>query len=90
VGEERLERGVEQGAALARRLGRLPKMEDWKQARRDDPSLLSEWQVYRLLDVSPPWSAFQFLVRERLRAEGDEVRGDGTLAARCSSPSSAA
>ena len=29
VGEERLERAVEQGATLARKLGRLPKMADW-------------------------------------------------------------
>ena len=29
VGEERLERAVEQGAVLARSLGRLPKMADW-------------------------------------------------------------
>ncbi|HWH04829.1 MAG TPA: hypothetical protein VNT23_00165, partial [Gaiellaceae bacterium] len=34
VGEERLERAVEQGAALARSLGRLPKMADWAAARR--------------------------------------------------------
>ena len=34
VGEERLERAVEQGAALARRLGRLPKIADWAEARR--------------------------------------------------------
>jgi len=81
VGEERLERAVEQGVAMARRLGRLPKMEDWKLARREDDSLLSEWQVYRMLDVSPPWAAFQFLVRERLRAEGIDVRPDGTLEA---------
>jgi len=80
VGEERLERAVEQGVAMARRLGRLPKMDDWKLARREDDSLLSEWQVYRMLDVSPPWAAFQFLVRERLRAEDVEVRPDGTLA----------
>jgi hypothetical protein len=33
-----------------------------------------------MLDVTPPWAAFQFLVRERLRAEGVEVRPDGTLA----------
>ena len=60
---------------LARRLGRLPKMADWKDARRDDPSLLSEWQVYRMVDIdSGPWAAFQFLVRERLREEG---RGGG-------------
>jgi hypothetical protein len=80
VGEERLERAVEQGTAMARHLGRLPRMEDWKQARRADPALLSEWQVYRMLDVSPPWSAFQFLVRERLLENGVEVRPDGSLA----------
>jgi hypothetical protein len=80
LGEERLERAVEQGAALARRLGRLPKMTDWADARRADPSLLSEWQVYRLLDVPRgAWTAFQFLVRERLREEGADVRPDGTL-----------
>src|SRR3954453_8367507 len=32
VGEERLERAVVQGAALARRLGRLPKFGDWSAA----------------------------------------------------------
>ena len=36
-GEERLERAVEQGAALAHDLGRLPKMADWADARRADP-----------------------------------------------------
>ena len=79
-GEERLERAVEQGAALAHALGRLPKMADWAQARRADSSLLSEWQVYRLLDVPRgAWTAFQFLVRERLREDGVGVRPDGTL-----------
>src|ERR671925_807698 len=47
VGEERLERAVEQGAELARRLGRLPKFSDWTEARKADESLLTEWQVYR-------------------------------------------
>jgi hypothetical protein len=80
VGEERLERAVAQGAALARDLGRLPKMADWKVARRQDASLLSEWQVYRLVDIDAgPWAAFQYLVRERLRDEGVDVRPDGTL-----------
>ena len=79
-GEERLERAVEQGATMARRLGRLPKMADWAEERRGDGELLSEWQVYRLLDVPRgAWTAFQFLVRERLREEGVEVRADGTL-----------
>ena len=80
LGEERLERAVAQGAELAARLGRLPKMADWADARRADSSLLSEWQVYRLLDVPRgAWTAFQFLVRERLRDEGRSVRADGTL-----------
>lgn len=80
-GEERLARAVEQGARLARALGRLPKMADWAAARGDDPALLSEWQVYRLLDVPRgAWTAFQYLVRERLREEGVDVLADGTLA----------
>jgi hypothetical protein len=81
VGEERLERAVAQGAVLARSLGRLPKMADWKAARQEDPELMSEWQVYRMVDVNPgAWSAFQFLVRERLREEGIGVAPDGALA----------
>jgi hypothetical protein len=79
-GEERLERAIAQGTALARRIGHLPKMADWKEARRADPALLSEWQVYRLLDVPRgAWTAFQYLVRERLRDEGVEVLPDGAL-----------
>jgi hypothetical protein len=82
-GEDRLERAIEQGAALARRLGRLPKMSDWADARRADEALLSEWQVYRMLDVPRgAWTAFQYLVRERLRDEGVEVQVDGTLGSR--------
>ena len=79
-GEERLERAILQGAELARRLGHLPRMADWAAARREDPALLSEWQVYRLLDVPRgAWTAFQYLVRERLREQRVEVRPDGTL-----------
>src|SRR5438046_5562115 len=82
VGEERLERAVVQGATLAQELGRLPKMADWKAARQRDRSLLSEWQVYRLVDIDAgPWAAFQFLVRERLREDGVDVRPDGTFTA---------
>lgn len=80
VGEERLERAVEQGAALARELGRLPKFADWAEARRGDGSLLTEWQVYRLLDARRgAWSTFQFLVREALERGGVVVAADGTL-----------
>jgi hypothetical protein len=42
--------------------------------------MLSEWQVYRLVDIDVgPWAAFQFLVRERLREEGVRVNPDGSL-----------
>ena len=80
VGEERLERAISDGAVLARELGHLPKMAEWKEARARDATLLSEWQVYRLVDVNPgAWSAFQFLVSQRLREEGVRVGPDGTL-----------
>jgi hypothetical protein len=80
VGEERLERAVEQGAAMARTLGRLPKFADWADARRADDSLMTEWQVYRLLDARRgAWSTFQFLVRELLEQRGVAVGPDGTL-----------
>jgi hypothetical protein len=81
VGEERLERAVEQGVALARRLQRLPKFADWAEARRDDGSLLTEWQVYRMFDARRgAWSTFQFLIREQLGVEGVDVGSDGRLA----------
>jgi hypothetical protein len=81
VGEERLERALAQGSELARRVGRLPKFADWQAARQADPAMLTEWQVYRLFEARRgAWSTFQYLVRERLRAEGVEVRRDGTLA----------
>ncbi|HEX5245737.1 MAG TPA: hypothetical protein VFW41_01270 [Gaiellaceae bacterium] len=80
VGEERLERAVEQGATMARALGRLPKFADWAEARKADDSLLTEWQVYRLLDAKRgAWSTFQFLVRELLEQRGVRVGPDGTL-----------
>lgn len=80
VGEERLERAVQQGAELARRLGRLPKFTDWAEARRDGSALLTEWQVYRMFDARRgAWSTFQFLIRERLREEGVAVGPDGRV-----------
>src|SRR5438094_7801628 len=36
VGEEKLERALEQGVKLARKLKRLPKFSDWAEARRQD------------------------------------------------------
>jgi Homing endonuclease associated repeat len=80
VGEERLERAVEQGATMARELGRLPKFADWAEARKADDALMTEWQVYRLLDARRgAWSTFQFLVREVLEQRGVHVGPDGTL-----------
>ena len=80
VGLERLERAVDQGTMLARKLGRLPKFADWAEARREDDSLLTEWQVYRMLDAKRgAWSTFQFLIRERLDEAGVRVGSDGTL-----------
>jgi hypothetical protein len=80
VGEERLERAIGQGVALARRLRRLPRFVDWAEARRADPTLLSEWQVYRMFDARRgAWAMFQFLVRERLLEQGVEVSPDGSL-----------
>ena len=87
VGEERLERAIAQGAALAKALGRLPKFADWAAARRDDPELMSEWQVYRMLEPGGgAWATFQFLVRERLREQGEEVSAEGMLSTRRQSP----
>jgi len=80
VGEERLERAVEQGTELAHALGRLPKFADWAAARKEDETLLTEWQVYRMLDARRgAWSTFQFLVRERLDEQGVRVSTDGRL-----------
>jgi Homing endonuclease associated repeat len=80
VGEERLERALEQALALSKRLGRLPKFADWTAARKADDSLLTEWQIYRMFDARRgAWSTFQFLVRERLIEAGVEVAPDGTV-----------
>jgi hypothetical protein len=80
VGEERLERAVEQGVKLARRLKRVPKFADWAEARRRDESLLTEWQVYRMFESRRgAWSTFQFLLAERLGEQGIEVTPEGRL-----------
>jgi hypothetical protein len=80
VGEERLERAVEQGVALAGRLGRLPKFADWAEARAADEGLMTEWQVYRMFQSGRgAWATFQYLVAERLGEEGVEVTPEGRL-----------
>jgi hypothetical protein len=78
LGEERLERAVEQGVKLARRLRRLPKFADWAAARRKDDAMMTEWQVYRMFDARRgAWSTFQFLIKERLDEDGVSVGDDG-------------
>src|SRR5262249_11603500 len=80
VGEARVERAVERGVRQARELGRLPKFADWGAARRRDPELLTEWQVYRMFDARRgAWSTFQFLIAERLREQDVEVGPDGSV-----------
>jgi Homing endonuclease associated repeat len=63
VGEERLERAVEQGAALARELALFTEWQVYRmfEAKRG------------------AWATFQFLVRERLLDEGLRVGADGRL-----------
>jgi hypothetical protein len=80
VGEEKLERALEQGMELARKLGRLPKFADWAEARKADETMLTEWQIYRMFEGRKgAWSTFQFLVRERLLAAGTAVCADARL-----------
>jgi hypothetical protein len=80
IGEERLERAVEQGMKLARRLKRLPKFADWAAARRKDDTMMTEWQVYRMFDARRgAWSTFQFLIKERLEGDGAIVGADGRV-----------
>ena len=56
------------------------KFADWAEARKHDPSFLTEWQVYRMFDARRgAWSTFQFLVRQRLSEQGRDVASDGTL-----------
>jgi hypothetical protein len=81
AGEERLERALDQGAALARELGHLPRFADWSAVRRERPGMLTEWQVYRMFESRRgAWATFQFLVRQRLIDEGEEVGPDGWIA----------
>jgi hypothetical protein len=80
IGEERLERAVDQGLKLARRLKRLPKFADWATARRKDDAMMTEWQVYRMFDARRgAWSTFQYLIKERLDEEGTAVGEDGRI-----------
>lgn len=80
IGEERLERAIDQGVFLAIRTGRLPKFSDWAAARKTDMNMLTEWQVYRMFDARRgAWSTFQFLIRERLAERGIGIGEEGEL-----------
>jgi hypothetical protein len=80
IGEERLERAIDQGVFLSIRTGRLPKFSDWAAARKTDMNMLTEWQVYRMFDARRgAWSTFQFLIRERLAERGLGINEDGEL-----------
>lgn len=80
---ERAARALDEGVALARTLGRLPRFADWAESRRGNTALLTEWQVYRLFGAGRgSWAAFQFRIRERLLADGHEVRDDGSVGRR--------
>ena len=53
---------------------------DWAAARRARPELLTEWQVYRMFESRRgAWATFQFLIRQRLLEEGEDVASDGLL-----------
>ena len=82
VGEERLERAIEQGAdaggphrpaAEVRRLGR--------RLGAATTRMLTEWQVYRMFDARRgAWSTFQFLIRKRLEDQGVAISPEGRIA----------
>ena len=79
VGEERLERALEQGMELARRSGGCRSSPTGRKRARDE-TMLTEWQIYRMFEGRKgAWSTFQFLVRERLVASGTDVASDGTI-----------
>ena len=80
VGEERLERAIDQGAALARKLARLPKAARLEAGARHGPGApqrMADLPNARAAQRS--MAAFQYLVRERLLEDGVEVSPEGRL-----------
>src|SRR3989440_11370470 len=51
VGGGRPRRAAGPGGQPAPQPNRLPKFADWAEARRQEESLLTEWQVYRMFDA---------------------------------------
>ena len=80
---ERVERAVEDGVRVARRLRRLPTFQDWERARRSDPRLPSEWQVYRLFGGGRgAWARFQKRIERKLASEPRPARRPAAQASR--------
>ena len=78
--DERVERALEQGERLARRLGRLPRLTDWRRARRRSPRLPSEWQVMRLFpEGRGGGAAFRAALARRLKEGGVSVSPRGEV-----------
>jgi Homing endonuclease associated repeat len=78
--DERAERALREGERLARRLGRLPRLADWKNARDGSSAMLSEWQVYRLFAAGRSgWPSYLKALRGRLAGSGVQVGADGRL-----------
>lgn len=78
--DEQAERALAEGERLARRLGRLPRLADWRRARGRSPAMLSEWQVYRLFAAGRGgWPEYLAALRGRLARSGVEVGPDGRL-----------
>lgn len=68
--DERLEKAIAAGVALAHRLGgAVPTMGEWKRLRAGGENLPSEWQIYRLCQThhGKPWAVFTQLVAQRLQ-----------------------
>lgn len=81
--EERAERALEQGERLAVRLGRLPRLADWRRARRRSPRMPSEWQVVRLFaGERGGWTTFRLVLGRRLEGRGLAVGLRGRLTRR--------
>jgi hypothetical protein len=80
---ERAERAVEDGVRIARKLRRMPSFQDWARARRSDPRLPSEWQVYRLFGGGRgAWGRFLKRVERRLASEQRPARRPASPASR--------
>lgn len=62
---ESAEQMVEAGVRLSGELGRLPTWSDWEEACKVDPSLPSQWQVYRRFGGGDgAWRMFHYCLLE--------------------------